>query len=179
MAEAIGTPLTTFVTINLGLTDCDPAQVSQTFGDLRDRYFSRWLRQAGSKVKPTYVWVIETAGGCVCIHWLLHIPSGSRATFEESLHKWVARLVGLPHSSNAIQIKTAKNPRGLSYYLLKGINPAYAPFYGITPIPQGTVFGRRSGFSKNIGPSAKLRLREEGRYKARRFVRWPDRASPI
>jgi hypothetical protein len=52
--------------------------------------------------------------------------------------------------------------------MLKGLHPGIAPFYGVEHEYQGWVRGKRSGFSRNIGPTQKRRLRESGKYPDRR-----------
>jgi hypothetical protein len=36
--------------------------------------------------------------------------------------------------------------------MLKGLDPIYAPLYGVRHVPQGVVHGKRSGFSRCLGP---------------------------
>lgn len=185
LAEALGQPLTHFVTINFTEAGLTPDAASDAFARLRNSKFGHWARRPprGSgfpSSRPTYAWVIETAGGVVSVHWLLHLPRGREADFEKRLPKWVAALSrsSLEQASASINIKVAYNPRGARKYMLKGIQPAYARFYGIRPVDQGAVDGKRSGVSQNLGPSIRARLKEAGVYRPGRWRR-PERQAPL
>ena len=153
----LGRPLNTFVTINFGHTACSPAVVSAAFEKLRDNHFVRWLRYGTSDLSH-YVWVIENAGGNTHVHWVLHVPKFLRAAFEIKLAEWLARVAGtITCRESAIKIDPVPNLRGLGLYLLKGMDPRYAPRFGVKHIPQGLVYGKRCGVSKSLGPSARNR----------------------
>jgi|SRR6516225_8589303 hypothetical protein len=153
----LGRPLNTFVTVNFGHTACPPEFVSATFEKLRDNHFVRWLRYGTSDLSH-YVWVIENAGGNTHVHWVLHVPKFLRAAFEIKLAEWLARVAGtITCRESAIKIDPVPNLRGLGLYLLKGMDPRYAPRFGVKHIPQGLVYGKRCGVSKSLGPSARNR----------------------
>jgi hypothetical protein len=182
VAEAIGTPLTLFVTVNFSKTGCQAEHASSAWQRLLARHFAPWTRRPpkGLSVAPTepaYVWVLENAGG-LALHWLVHVPNHRLPDFQVKLERWLANVGAAPTDAGAIDIRDAKNPRGAGYYLLKGTNPVYASGFGVTPIPQGSVIGKRSGFSRSLGPSRKLALRAAGQYSRRRYVDW-SAASPI
>ncbi|SDR59313.1 hypothetical protein SAMN05519103_06389 [Rhizobiales bacterium GAS113] len=48
--------------------------------------------------------------------------------------------------------------KGSGKYLLKGTNPVYAGWYGVNHVYQGIVHGKRSGFSRSLGPTVRKRL---------------------
>ena len=182
VADALRLPLNTFTTINISMTSCSVEQASCVLARLRNNYFSHWARRptkaivaSGSEAfSPAFVWVLEAAGGVTAAHWLLHVPEDRRADFESRLAKWVEKAVGKIENERAIEIKDAPHPKGLGKYMLKGMEEAYAPFYGINFKDQGVVHGRRSGYSLNLGPSAKRRLRNEGDYpEARKWKPFP------
>ncbi len=179
IAEAVGNPLQTFVTINFALTSCPAEAASEYFEALRADHFGPWVRRPSRKLKRdrdpcAYVWTFENRGNCVHLHWLLHVPRDRQAEFKTKLLKWLATLDIAVHDEAAVEIKHAYKPKVLSLYLLKGIDPPYAGFYGIKfHAPQGMIIGKRSGFSRSLGPAVKERLRKEGRYQRRRFVKWP------
>jgi len=175
IAEYIGLPLNRFVTVNFELTGCGGTGASARFAKLRNNYFGKWARRPQAQhraiaVPPTYVWVIERGGGQLAAHWLLHVPPNRFDAFEACLPAWIAAVAGEVLAPNAIHVRPAPTPRAASKYMLKGIDPAYAAFYGVRHEPQGIVRGRRSGMSRNLGPSVKRRLRERGEY---RVARWP------
>jgi hypothetical protein len=55
---------------------------------------------------------------------------------------------------------------GATRYMLKGINPAWGPHLEVKPVPQGEIVGKRSGFSRNLGPAA----RKNGGYRPKRHL---------
>lgn len=164
-------PLTHFVTINftkLGKTSRD---VSVIFQALRAQRFAVWLRRhprnAKAKIPATYVWVHEGAGGQAAVHWAVHIPRGMRQEFRRQLPLWIAsvsearwakhkRVADVdPVEKGIVVIKPIYNMTGLKRYMLKGVDPEYAALYKVNPVPQGPVSGQRSGFSRNLGPTAR------------------------
>jgi hypothetical protein len=177
-AEAVGTPLNTFVTINFALTTCRPHAASKTFEQLRRGYFTLWLRRAAKRThletRPSaYVWVLENAGGCLALHWLLYIPERLAIEFEAKLPYWL-QAVGIDlQSPNAIKSVPAYAPRGLGRYMLKGIDPFYAAFYGVEHRSQGVVQGKRSGFSRGIGPCVRAKIRAAAGQTPPQFYNWP------
>jgi hypothetical protein len=179
IADAIGTPLNVFVTINFNLTDCHPEGMSDRFEALRCDYFGPWTRRPPRKLKRerdpcAYVWVLENAGGCANLHWLLHVPADRKADFAKRLPQWLAAIGVQITDDAAILIEPAAKPKVLAYYLLKGINPPNAGSYGVKFCsPQGTIVGKRSGFSRSLGPTVKARLRAEGQYRRRVFIPFP------
>lgn len=156
LAEKLGFPLNTLVTINFDHTDCAPEQVGTAFAKLR-AYFGRWpgsaAARSGKKTPPTFEWVVENANS-LAAHWLVHIPLGSKRDFKERLPVWLTRATGGITCPSAIDIRPAHHPKGLIKYLKKGVDPAYADHYRVTAIPQGLVHGKRCGFSQNLGPAA-------------------------
>jgi hypothetical protein len=156
---ALGRPLNTFVTINFGHIACSPELVSAVFEKLRDNHFVRWLRYGTSEL-PYHVWVIENSGGNTHVHWVLHLPKSLRAAFHNKLPEWIARVAGtITCIESAINIQPVTNLRGLGLYLLKGMDPRYAPRCGVKHMPQGLVYGKRCGISKTLGPASRARLR--------------------
>lgn len=167
-SRVIGLALNRFVTINFAHTPCESPRASRTFRKLLTQRFAPWLRRS-KKVKrsvaPTYVWTMEAAGGQTAVHWLVHIPSGLRQAFERKLVEWLAALTGAPPGSQAINVKRIYNPVGLRRYILKGTEPIWAEHLNVTPVDQGITVGKRSGFSENLGPTA----RKRGGYKPKRM----------
>ena len=163
LARRLGRPLNQFVTINFDHTACPAKLVSRQFKRLRDNYFSPWLRRngVGPIAPPTFVWSVENDGACA-VHWLVHIPKGRVGDFRKRLHDWLASVAGEIRCSQAIHVRYAPAPPGAGKYMLKGINPAWAQPYGIRHISQGIVHGKRSGFSRCLGPTTRRRLQDAG-----------------
>ena len=156
LAEKNGTPLNRFVTLNFTHTACDAGAVSLAFSDLRER-FMRWFRrnQRDTQHGAAFIWVAENANDHAAIHWLVHIPDARLADFRARLPIWLAKVTGgIICDDSAINVKPAHTPLGAGKYMMKGIDPAYAAFYRIRPVPQGIVHGKRCGFSQSLGPSA-------------------------
>lgn len=178
LAERLGRPLNTLATINFALTDCPAEEVSRRFEKLRDNHFAPWLRRCGRRENlagpPTFVWVIENAGGCVNAHWLLHIPADRAADFLRRLPTWLERVAGaINDPDRVIDIKTAHTPKGAIKYMVKGIDPIYAPLYRIRPSEQGIVHGNRSNFSRCLGPRVRKMLQAEGKMPRTRRIGLP------
>ncbi len=179
VAAALETPLNQFVTFNFTRTCCPSKLVSQQFEKLRDNFFCPWLRRSKrvrARAKPpAYVWVIENAGGCLNVHWLVHIPKGRVRDFRQRLTDWLAAVAGEIECTSAIHVRHAPRPIGAGKYMLKGIDPLYAPFFRIRHVAQGVVYGKRSGFSRGLGPMVRKKIQATGLLPAkRRFRAWPQ-----
>jgi hypothetical protein len=163
LAQRIGRKLNHFVTLNFDHTDCPPEAASRQFEKLRDNYFGPWLRRDGPQppTPPTFVWSIENEGACAA-HWLVHIPDGRLADFKRRLPAWLNAVAGEVRCPSAIHTRDAPTPGGAGKYMVKAIDPVYAPLYGIRHVPQGVVHGKRSGFSRCLGPSVRRRMQQAG-----------------
>ena len=153
-------PLNKMVTINLGQAGCEPKTAGRAFRKLLAERFAPWLRRTASKrvhVPPTYVWAIEAAGNQIAAHWLVHVPPRLQRAFENKLGPWLTSLIGAQPPASAVNVKTIYNLTGARRYILKGIDPSWAAHLKVRPVEQGTVVGKRSGFSKNLGPAARQR----------------------
>src|SRR5687767_6318429 len=76
-AELLGFPLRTFVTINFTLMGIPPDTAVLMFRTILAQRYAPWLRRTSlnaRQVAPTYVWVMESDGGHLALHWLLHVP---------------------------------------------------------------------------------------------------------
>ena len=165
-AQRRGLPLNKMVTVNfteLGVTD----QASRLFRRMLTQRFAPWLRRSiptRAKSAPTYVWVVENTSGTIAAHWLVHVPKGTARVFASKLSAWLEGLSGGRPQGRTIQIERVYNLVGARRYILKGVNPAWASHLGVRPSDQGIVNGKRSGFSRNLGPTA----RKAGGYVPRR-----------
>lgn len=157
-AERIGQPLNQFITINYTKTACRPEDASARFRLLLASWFARWLRRHPRNRKacqPTYVWVLEAAGGQTAVHWLVHIPRGLIREFWSMVPQWVQATVGPDIEPSTVKHRRIHNVTGLKRYVLKGMDPHFARAWKIRPSPQGMIVGKRSGFSRNLGPAAR------------------------
>jgi hypothetical protein len=163
-AARIGRTLNTAIHLNVGHMRCEEDQISAMFERLRDRHFTKWLRDiAQRKNRPDwlpacYVWSIEGTRGYPNIHWLVHIPPALKTKFEAKLKKWLQRLAGpLNMDQRPVVVGPADEPKGATLYLLKGLDPRYAKLLKIRVKPQGPVSGKRAGMSVSLGPAARAR----------------------
>jgi hypothetical protein len=167
-AEMIGLPLRLFVTINFTLMDIPPDAAVLAFRTILTQRFAPWLRRSslnGAGLAPTYVWVMEAAGGRLAAHRVLHVPSKLVWLFKEKLALWLSSITEDDLPPRALNIKPVTSPIGLRRYMLKGVDAPWAVHLGVRHVDQGIVFGKRSGFSRNLGPSA----RKSGGYTPRRL----------
>ncbi len=182
VAEALGLPLNQLVTFNFAHTACPDELVSRQFQRLRDNHFGKWLARKGrGPVRPpAYIWSVENSGGCLNVHWLVHIPQGRVGDFRAQLSSWLAAVTGEVNCATAIHVRHAPTPQGAVKYMSKGIDPIYAQYFYIRHIPQGRVHGKRAGISKSLGPTVRRRLQEIGQLQRapRRFRAYPT-GSPI
>lgn len=165
--EMIGLPLNRMVTVNFALTGCNDNHESLTFRKMLTQRFAPWLRRSAPNalgVAPTYVWTMEAGGRQLAVHWLVHVPKGCARGFEQKIVDWVASLTGGSPDAGAIKVQPIYSLIGLRRYILKGIHPAWASHLGVRHEDQGIVIGKRSGFSRNLGPCA----RKRGGYRPRR-----------
>ncbi len=167
-SERIGLPLNTAVTINLGLLGCRPDEAGLRFRTLLAQRFAPWLRRNSGNVAgvaPTYVWSMEAAGNQTAAHWLVHVPARLTKGFKRKLDEWLAAIAGGECDPHALNLKPIDNLVGIRRYILKGTDPVWARHLGVRHLPQGKVIGKRSGFSRNLGPVA----RKRGGYVPRRM----------
>jgi len=167
-SQRIGLPLNRFVTINFDLTSCASSRASHAFRKLLTQRFAPWLRRSSEgnqSVPPTYVWAIECGGRQTAVHWLVHVPRGMYRSFDRKIRAWLMSLLDAPPEPHAINVKPIHNLTGLRRYVLKGVDPAWAKHLGVRHVDQGMTIGKRSGFSKNLGPAA----RKRGGYVPRRM----------
>lgn len=155
LAEKKKVPLNFLVTLNFTDTEIDEMDASGAFSEIRAR-FKRWAKKPPKKDKiesfeTAFIWVLENTGATAA-HWLVHIPDGRLSAFQRRLLIWLKKEAGEIQSSSAVDVRPAYNPHGARKYMLKGIDPSYSALYRIEHKPQGLVYGKRFGFSQNIGP---------------------------
>lgn len=166
-AAKLGVPLNLMVTVNFGMAGIDGEVVSPTLQRLLAQRLAPWLRRAAvndNGIKPTYVWTLEAPHGHVSGHLLIHLPPKLARDFHKRLKAWLEGLAGNALPNRAIYIRPIKNVVGATRYILKGINAVWGPHLAVDPVAQGEITGKRSGFSRNLGPAARTR----GGYKPKR-----------
>ncbi|MEO1542638.1 MAG: hypothetical protein AAFR75_01240, partial [Pseudomonadota bacterium] len=85
------------------------------------------------------------------------IHKNKRCIFAGSLRKWLIKINdGRPVPDGAITVQKIDNAEGLKKYLAKGTEPHFARFCRIRPQDTGTVHGRKSGVSCNLGPAERM-----------------------
>ncbi len=170
MAEAIGAPLNVHVTINFDHTSCALREASAVFEKIRNNHFGPWIKRPPRRLQrdsdpSAYAWVLENPG-TLNAHWIVHLPADRVAGFKARVEGWL-RSSGIEIKNDfAVRVDHITSPIGLSYYLMKGANPAYAEFYGIKRVEsQGPIIGKRSGVSRSLAPKRRAALREAGLYR--------------
>jgi hypothetical protein len=79
-----------------------------------------------------------------------------RAKFGAKLPQWLTHVTGTAHcAESAVHVQPIKDLPGLERYVLKGMDPRYAPRYRVRHVPQGVVYGKRCGVSKSLGPASR------------------------
>ncbi|WP_129586393.1 hypothetical protein [Sphingomonas montana] len=167
-SQMLGMSLNVFITINYGNTT---SKVDR-FDELRRDRIAPWLRKCSIKLRrqiaPTYVWVRENVAGSH-VHCAIHIPVELMVEFLHLLPRWISSLENrvegekcrsssfAPASLAVVQTKPVTKSVGLRRYFLKGIDPNWQKQYGVQAISQGIVDKRRSGYSRNLGPTARKR----------------------
>ena len=155
-SEAINLPLNEFATINYSHTACSLDDASERFRKMIKERFARWLKRMAKRgriIPPTYVWTFENRGGETAVHWLIHIPEDLKNEFRRLLPRWIEETAGPDRTGTAIKCKPIFNLIGLRLYILKGVKKGDAASLGVTHVPQGKIIGKRSGFSRNLGPA--------------------------
>jgi len=162
LAERLGTPLNHLVTINFtkqGMEDGEA--IVAALDRIRARY-CRWAkapgkRRGGKPYSGAMIWTLERTA-----HW------GAR--FRIDMERKIEKESGQALEIGALDVKPVHNVFGLRKYMLKGLNPAYCALYRIRHVPQGTINGKRFGYTQNLGPA------ECRRHGTKKPYRWPRAA---
>lgn len=167
-SERLGTPLNQFITINFTCAGCETETAVPLLRKMISQRFAPWLRRTAKlevEIQPTYVWCMEAAGGQLAAHMLIHLPVPLAAIFSDRLTVWLCGLFGVESlQPGVLHMRAIYNLIGVRRYILKGVDPAWGKHLGVRAFDQGVVVGKRSGFSRNLGPVA----RKRGGYRPRR-----------
>jgi hypothetical protein len=155
------TPPTRHIVFNLKRLDNPPQKINTAF-----------LKQAGEflayrGVERVHLWTLERPlFGPLNLHILLHCPPSLANEFS-SMEKGWAKRAGLPLKKGALHRKQIPEPidsgaflsslESLGGYLLKGGDPQACNALGIHAVGQGTIYGKRCGWSQSIGKVAQER----------------------
>lgn len=181
-------PLNYMVTINFWQTAHAPGEEVRIFQKLRASYFTKWAcrprketcKKLGLKYphygKCAHAWVFENTSADtdeinkVHVHWLVHLPKEMKDEFWSLLPSWLEKSGALPPSDDLdyrdiIDIKDV----GTVYYCMKDANESFAEHYHIyyrsnLADDEGRIFGKRSGYSRSIGPAVVRNLRKNKMY---------------
>ncbi|KMS93691.1 hypothetical protein BVRB_028930, partial [Beta vulgaris subsp. vulgaris] len=167
-ANELGRPLNCHVTIAFAHTDIEAAEVESVFRKIRDDRFKPWLAHRRRRDRapqygpPTFVWAQENGrdgqgNGFPHVHWLLHMPPALLHDFTIRVRCWVGEFGGnVDWSETVVKVDPATTPGGLRRYLLKDLSPRLREHFNIParwPGTYGVVYGKRIGFSQNLGPT--------------------------
>lgn len=131
----------------------------------------KWLLRRGIHGGLTCIWVRERTssvrGGAVHSHMLFHLPhpfttGRKRIEVEAALERLIARHGGGDCLDQASKITEPDEPDGV--YFLKGGGPDVWDEFDVPRqwrTPQGKIYGKRCGFTENIGPTARKRWNSE------------------
>jgi len=190
----IGRRLNRFTTIRLH-------SVSDRYQQFRQRYLhsvSDWLSEKPRNIPPTYVWAFEKPPGRrVHLHLAFHLPvelvdeftyhqrawvTSAGVKWGEDgliLSKWVqpSKLIrsvfpGLQPWELPLHVQSGALRNLIIDYFLKGGDARTCREFEIDYRTQGTIMGKRVGFSENLGPTARARIKTVHEFRVRdRIVR--------
>ncbi|MGD9868089.1 MAG: hypothetical protein AB7U38_08860 [Hyphomicrobiales bacterium] len=163
-AEWIELPLNLFVTIAWIHTDAVQDPDGRLLAALLERVRKMFLRR---DITPAFLWVREWQPGRYGMndhaHILIHIPV---AFFERNRLKHITEIferqlvnVAGDHGDRALRLK--RWTYGGAQYLVKGCRPEVRDQLRLPShrsCEQGTITGKRSAASQNLGPAARRRF---------------------
>jgi len=103
----------------------------------------------------------ESVSGVDHVNWLIHVPYGLTAEFLAMLPVWIEKVFGVL-SEGTYHVVEIYNLNGVLKYILKGTQRGNAHRFGINPVYQGEVWGRRAVASTCLGKAARERDEQAG-----------------
>jgi hypothetical protein len=172
LARSLNIEPNLFVTINFWETSLTIYEMAPAFLEMRRKY-ARWSQNpsqpfAGHSVPPTFLWVLENPEdlGFFHAHWLVFIPPARHLDFAAKLNRWLKSGASQIYTPEPVHIEPVSALIGAAEYMLKGQIPSIARYYGIEPVYQGWIPGKkRSGCSKNLGPTQHKKTWQAGKHK--------------
>ena len=175
LSRSLDIPLNTQVTINFREIDVDPKEIGELFSKLRRERFGKWASRPNKgkkKFTQSYVYTFENGTKtreCLSIdredhnihvNWLVYIPPKRLHEFECIIWDWVVKLFGDAKSAKAIHLQPITDLKRLVGYTMKGAQQGNLDIYasGQKHYPQGYIPWRRTGTSRNLGPTNRRRL---------------------
>ena len=149
-ARTIGLPLNTFVTVSWQNTRWGGQDIQKRFQQAT-KAMGEWFRRRNCPA--TWIFVHENPGNSrPNCHMLVHVPSGHLGSFKEMAPKWFDALEG------GVHIRTRNGPRDRCLsYMVKGTDMITAHRYGAHARNQGVIDFKRSGWTQNLGVTARVR----------------------
>lgn len=168
-ADAIGLPLTRFITIHWASAGVMLEAMVKATGRFID-LLTKALKRHGSDTAWLYVHEGGERQGGHC-HLLAHVPARLVATISKLQKGWLRRITGRTYRKKVIKSKPvggrlrleinnpalfAANFETVIGYLLKGVREEIANCFGLGRTqPTGCIIGKRCGTSQNIGAKAR------------------------
>lgn len=155
-----GEPLNTMITIDFDAIGVDDDQAGYVFKEVRARV-TRWHSYQRKKGVPMgrlpSIHAHANPAGRRHVHWVVHVAPAIAPTFSTVVADRLCKIIGqVELVPEAVKITSVYAPGGLTKYILKGINPAYADHFHMKAANEGVVFGRRTGVSRAISKAARL-----------------------
>lgn len=177
-ATRIGYPLNWSITINFSQLGVIPRDAGQAFAKIRNQRFAPWVRRPSKAAQmhaapPTYSYGFENCRDGqalevdgedhnIHVHWTVHVPFRRQQHLEGMLHRWITQITRDPDwPVKALHLVPITQTGATARYPTKGARPETAKHFGVPEdkiAPQGIIIGQRTGTSRNIGPSARIRL---------------------
>lgn len=179
-AEGIGIPLNTFVTIAFKGSSIYPGDGPPTQAQTRAcraAALATVTRLAAAHGFSTaYAWALErVTGRGLHVHMLCHLPAQAHEQLRDALAQRIKRTFGWDSQAGNWHFKPLEiapecleglDPARKLLYLLKGLDPEVSTYRRnmtkgfLDQKPQGRIYGKRVGVSRNIDQSAR---RQSGR----------------
>ena len=177
-AARIGYPLNWSITINFSQLGITPQDAGRAFAKIRSQRFAPWVRRPSKGAQmhaapPTYSYGFENCRDRqalevdgedhnIHVHWAVHVPLRRQRHLEGMLHRWITQIARDPDwPIEALHFVPITRTGDAAAIRPKGARPETAKHFGVPEdkiAPQGVIVGQRTGTSRNIGPSARIRL---------------------
>ena len=160
-AGDVGVAFTAMVTVSWSHIGAEPRELYDLHKTLRARFKRAWKYRQRSTALPELhmIETIESPEGDFHAHALVNVLLGEREWVLQTLISRMSKITGQEVPEDAIQILDVQHSGTVLKYMLKGVSPAYADYFHMRTLAQGTVHGRRVSVSRSLGPTARRRAR--------------------
>lgn len=161
-AMEIGLPLNVMVSINWSLLGVTEYGSTALFKELKTRVRRAWRHRflTGQETAGfAYVEVQENPDGKNHTHWVFHANEINIEWYQSIIEQRLEKLCGISLPKKVVKFTRIETGGSLFKYLFKGISPAYSKMLYIDAKDQGTVYGQRTGVSRNISITARKRAK--------------------